>query len=90
MGLFVLYWYNRAMKNRVVIKNTLIALIVVVLLPLRLQAETVTDLYHTVVPVSGQSGSERLRAMRVGLGKVLVKVTGDSQVLANGSYLNAM
>ena len=88
MGLFVLYWYNRAMKNRVVIKNTLIALIVVVLLPLRLQAETVTDLYHTVVPVSGQSGSERLRAMRVGLGKVLVKVTGDSQVLANVSYSN--
>jgi hypothetical protein len=76
------------MKNRTVVKNTLIVLIFVVLFPLYLQAETVTDLYHTVVPVTGQSGSERLRAMRVGLGKVLVKVTGDSQALANVSYSN--
>lgn len=88
MGLFALYCYNRAMKNPAVIKNTLIFLIVVFLFPLQLQAESVTNLYHTVVPVADQSGAERLRAMRIGLGKVLVKVTGDSQALANVSYSN--
>ncbi|MEH6528499.1 MAG: DUF2066 domain-containing protein [Porticoccus sp.] len=53
------------------------------LFSLPVSAEPVTDLYKTVVPVSNQGAGERLRAMRVGLGRVLVKVTGDSQVLSN-------
>ena len=52
------------------------------------RAEAVTNLYNTVVPVANQSKSEQLRAMRVGLGKVLVKVTGDSQSLSSVSFAN--
>lgn len=83
MGLFTLCCYNRAMKNPFITRNTLIYLFMVGLFSLPVSAESVTDLYETVVPVSGQGAGERLRAMRVGLGKVLVKVTGDSQVLSN-------
>ncbi len=82
MGLFTLCCYNRAMKNRPIAKNTLIALIILSLFSLSVFAESVTNLYKTVVPVSGQGSGERLRAVRVGLGKVLVKVTGNSQVLS--------
>jgi uncharacterized protein len=88
MGLFALYCYNRAMKNLAVVKNSFIFSFVLLFFPLQLQAEAVADLYQTIVPVTNQSGAERLRAMRVGLGKVLVKVTGDSQALANVSYSN--
>ena len=83
MGLFTLCCYNRAMKNRFITRNPLIYLFMVGLFSLPVSAESVTDLYETVVSVSGQGAGERLRAMRVGLGKVLVKVTGDSQVLSN-------
>jgi uncharacterized protein len=83
MGLFTLCCYNRAMKNRSITRNTMIYLFMMGLFSLPVSAEPVTDLYETVVPVSDQGAGERLRAMRIGLGKVLVKVTGDSQVLSN-------
>ncbi len=83
MGLFTLCCYNRAMKNRSITRNALIYLFMMGLFSLPVSAESVTDLYETVVPVSDQGAGERLRAMRIGLGKVLVKVTGDSQVLSN-------
>lgn len=82
MGLFNLCCYNRAMKNRFIAINALICLFVTGLFSLSVSAEPVTDLYKTVVSVSDQGSGERLRAMRVGLGKVLVKVTGNSQVLS--------
>ncbi len=83
MGLFTLCCYNRAMKNRFITRNPLIYLFMMGLFSLPVSAELVADLYETVVPVSDQGAGERLRAMRIGLGKVLVKVTGDSQVLSN-------
>lgn len=88
MCLFTLYCYNRAMKNHTAVKNRLILAIVLAFLPLFAQAETVNDLYHTVVPVADQSKAEQLRAMRIGLGKVLVKVTGDSQAMTNVAVSN--
>jgi len=88
MCLFTLYCYNRAMKNHTAVKNRLILAIVLAFLPLFAQAETVNDLYHTVVPVADQSKAEQLRAMRIGLGKVLVKVTGDSQAMTNVAFSN--
>ncbi len=81
MGLFSLCCYNRAMKNLFMFKNALIYLMVSALFSPLAFAEPVSDLYKTVVPVSGQGANERLRAMSVGLEKVLIKVTGDSQVL---------
>jgi uncharacterized protein len=80
MGLFTLCCYNRAMKIRFITRNALIYLFMMGLFSLPVSAESVTDLYQTVVPVSDQGAGERLRAMRIGLGKVLVKVTGDSQI----------
>ncbi len=88
MCLFTLYCYNRAMKNHTTVKNRLILALVLAFLPLLAQAETVNDLYHTVVPVADQSKAEQLRAMRIGLGKVLVKVTGDSQAMTNVAFSN--
>lgn len=88
MCLFTLYCYNRAMKNHTAVKNRLILAIVLAFLPLFAQAETVNDLYHTVVPVADQSKAEQLRAMRIGLGKVLVKVTGDSKAMTNVAFSN--
>jgi len=88
MCLFTLYCYNRAMKNHTAVKNRLILAIVLAFLPLLAQAETVNDLYRTVVPVADQSKAEQLRAMRIGLGKVLVKVTGDSQAMTNVAFSN--
>ncbi len=88
MCLFTLYCYNRAMKNHTAVKNRLILAIVLAFLPFLAQAETVNDLYRTVVPVVDQSKAEQLRAMRIGLGKVLVKVTGDSQAMANIAFSN--
>ena len=88
MCLFTLYCYNRAMKNDTAVKNRLILAIVLAFLPLLAQAETVNDLYRTVVPVADQSKAEQLRAMRIGLGKVLVKVTGDSQAMTNVAFSN--
>jgi hypothetical protein len=76
------------MKNHTAVKNRLILAIVLAFLPLFAQAETVNDLYHTVVPVADQSKAEQLRAMRIGLGKVLVKVTGDSQAMTNVAFSN--
>lgn len=88
MCLFTLYCYNRAMKNHTAVKNRLIFAIVLAFLPLLARAETVNDLYRTVVPVADQSKAEQLRAMRIGLGKVLVKVTGDSQAITNVAFSN--
>lgn len=45
-------------------------------------AAKVTDLYQARVPVVDQSPAERSRALRAGLGEVLVKVTGNSAVLS--------
>ncbi|TNF04794.1 MAG: DUF2066 domain-containing protein [Gammaproteobacteria bacterium] len=42
-----------------------------------------TRLYQAQVPVADQGEAERARAIRSGLGQVLVKVTGNSQVLSN-------
>jgi len=88
MCLFTLYCYNRVMKNHTAVKNRLIFAIVLAFLPLLARAETVNDLYRTVVPVADQSKAEQLRAMRIGLGKVLVKVTGDSQAITNVAFSN--
>ena len=88
MCLFTLCCYNRAMKNYKAVKNTLISLVLLALFALSAQAETVSNLYQTVVPVADQSRAEQLRAMRIGLGKVLVKVTGDSQSLTNVRFSN--
>jgi hypothetical protein len=76
------------MKNHTAVKNRLIFAIVLAFLPLLARAETVNDLYRTVVPVADQSKAEQLRAMRIGLGKVLVKVTGDSQAITNVAFSN--
>jgi hypothetical protein len=76
------------MKTSNVVKNSLIIFFLSVSVSLGIQAEPVGDLYNTIVPVANQSNSERLRAMRVGLGKVLVKVTGDSQSLSGVSFAN--
>ncbi|MEZ5530170.1 MAG: DUF2066 domain-containing protein [Porticoccaceae bacterium] len=46
-------------------------------------AVTVSNLYQAQVPVSDQEPVERSRALREGLAQVLVKVTGNSAVLAN-------
>ncbi|WP_461522078.1 DUF2066 domain-containing protein [Porticoccus sp.] len=53
-------------------------------------AASVTNLYEALVPVADQSVAERSRALRVGLGTVLVKVTGNSAVLADPEILQAM
>lgn len=76
------------MKTSNVVKNSLIIFFLSVSVSLGTQAEPVDDLYNTIVPVANQSSAERLRAMRVGLGKVLVKVTGDSQSLSGVSFSN--
>ena len=88
MCLFTLYCYNRAMKNQAAVKNRLISVLIFAFLPLLAEAETVKNLYNTVVPVADQSKAEQLRAMRIGLGKVLVKVTGDSQAMTNVAFAN--
>ena len=88
MCLFTLCCYNRAMKKYKAVKSTLISFILWAFFLLSAQAETVSNLYQTVVPVADQSRAEQLRAMRVGLGKVLVKVTGDSQTLTNVRFSN--
>jgi len=46
------------------------------------EAKPVSDLYRAQVPVTNQGDAERNRALREGLGKVLVKVTGNSAVLS--------
>lgn len=46
-------------------------------------AAPVADLYEAHVPVPDQSETAREQALKTGLAKVLVKVTGNSQVLLN-------
>lgn len=47
------------------------------------EAVRVTSLYHAVVPVQSQSAEERNQALPQGLGQVLVKVSGNTQILLN-------
>ena len=63
--------------NRNLIALTLLACLALCL-PLR--AETVAGLYSVVVPVEDYSEQARNRALRAGLEKVLVKLTGDSDI----------
>lgn len=46
------------------------------------RAELVTSLYQVAVPVEARSEQERQRAQRQGFAQVIVKVSGNSQVLA--------
>jgi hypothetical protein len=54
------------------------------LLPLYVQAESTTETYYKAsVPVSDQSESERLRALREGLQQVLVRISGQTSFADN-------
>jgi len=50
----------------------------------------VEGLYEAEIPVSGQSESERARAYREGLAQVLVKVSGQPEVLEHPGVRSAM
>lgn len=47
------------------------------------RAEIVRDMYSAEVPVADQSSAELVRASRLGLSEVLVKVSGSVEVLGN-------
>ncbi|WP_461481779.1 DUF2066 domain-containing protein [Porticoccus sp.] len=49
-----------------------------------------THLYQAQVPVADQGAAERARALRAGLGAVLVKVTGNSLVLSNPEIISVL
>jgi len=70
------------MKNIALLKN-LVALLFAGFFTLPIAAAPLVDLYEALVPVPDQSNAARERALKTGLEKVLVKVTGDSQVLLN-------
>ncbi|PHS74455.1 MAG: hypothetical protein COB19_06425 [Porticoccus sp.] len=70
------------MKNIALLKN-LVAPLFAGLFTLPIAAAPLIDLYEALVPVADQSDAARERALKVGLEKVLIKVTGDSQVLLN-------
>lgn len=70
------------MKIIALLKN-LVALLFAGLYTLPIAAAPLIDLYEALVPVADQSDAARERALKIGLEKVLVKVTGDSQVLLN-------
>lgn len=70
------------MKIIALLKN-LVALLFAGLFTLPIAAAPLIDLYEALVPVADQSDAARERALKIGLEKVLVKVTGDSQVLLN-------
>lgn len=53
-------------------------------------AVQMTELYQAQVPVADQGEAERARAIRSGLGQVLVKVTGNSQVLSNPEIVQSL
>lgn len=76
------------MKSSLLLK--IVSLLCAVGFSLAANAASVTNLYQAQVPVADQSVAERSRALRIGLGKVLVKVTGNSAVLADPEILQAM
>lgn len=76
------------MKSSLLLK--IVPLLWIVGFSLVANATSVTNLYQAQVPVADQSVAERSRALRIGLGKVLVKVTGNSAVLADPEILQAM
>ena len=77
------------MKNIALLKN-LVVLLLAGLFTLPIAAASLVDLYGARVPVPDQSEAARERALTTGLEKVLVKVTGDSQVLLNPRLDGAM
>lgn len=76
------------MKSSLLLK--IVALLSAVGFSLVANAAPVTNLYEALVPVADQSVAERSRALKTGLGKVLVKVTGNSAVLADQEIARAM
>ncbi len=71
--------------NRKFLVLTLLACLAICL-PLR--AETVAGLYSVVVPVDDYSEQARNRALKAGLEKVLVKLTGDSRIASRAAVAN--
>ena len=54
------------------------------------RAEIIRDMYSAEVPVTDQSSAGLVRASRLGLSEVLVKVSGSSEVLGNPVVKAAM
>lgn len=70
------------MKNLSLLKNFAVFLFIG-LCGSPIAAAPVADLYEVRVPVPDQSDAAREWALKTGLAKVLIKVTGNSQVLLN-------
>lgn len=77
------------MKN-ILSLNNVAALLLAGLCVLPATAAPLANLYEALVPVPDQSDTARDRALKTGLGKVLVKVTGSSQVLLDPRLAGAM
>lgn len=75
--------------SKLIVRYLRVALALMVFIgPVR--AEVVQDMYSAEVPVADQSSAELVRASRLGLSEVLVKVSGSVEVLANPAIAAAL